>query len=109
MSAASVLLSSAFSTLLSVSGEALTLKRAGTTEETISAALVNRPEGWESSKQPGFPAGDVTKIQFLQSAVTSQPKRGETLVSASERFRLRRDAKPINGWWHCECESSVIE
>jgi hypothetical protein len=108
MSAASSMLAAGLNTLIGFSGDALTLRRAGTTTESIAGALINRPEGYAMNKNPGFPAGDSTIIQFPSSAVTAAPKQGESFVDSTHRYRIRREPKLIDTWYHCECEASVL-
>ncbi len=99
MSIASDALLAGFSSLLAISGEALTYRGAAVT------ALVDRVGYRGTEKQPDFASRDLSRIEVLKTAITGKPIADETFTDANGMKHRVQTFKQSDITWIIECKT----
>lgn len=103
-SAASILLATGFKSLLGISGESLTLKRAAGVSVSVDA-IVNETEKDEGDRR-GI-SGSTAVIE-ISTDITTAPAIGETFVNAAgDSYAITNQPTRVGGYrWQCVCRKS---
>lgn len=102
MSAADTELDAAFTELLGIAGDSVTL-RGSTVSAVVSRTDYREPN---DKRFPDLATRSASRVEVLKSSFPSAPKAGEVIVQGSVRHRIQK-VVDAGGTWQIDCEVSA--